>query len=159
MQNMNRCGYLAAAGTVIIFTHFSRIISETAGALAKQRNRFGDRGYLFQPQILQARLAKTALMTLIALSLLVASVLSAQIVPTATLTGSVSDPSGAVVPSATVQIVNAETQVAQQSTSDAQGRFLFSFLQPGSYQLNVSAAGFSKYQQNGIHSMSMRRPL
>jgi hypothetical protein len=89
-------------------------------------------------------------MTLIALSLLVPSVLSAQIVPTATLTGSVSDPTGAFVPSATVQIVNAETRVAQETTSDAQGRFLFSFLQPGSYQLTVSAVGFNKYQQTGI---------
>lgn len=60
MQTMKRYGYLAASGTVI-FTHLSRIIGETAGALAKQRNRFGDRGHLFQPQILQARLAKALL--------------------------------------------------------------------------------------------------
>jgi hypothetical protein len=87
---------------------------------------------------------------LIALRLLVPSVLPAQIVPTATLTGLVSDPTGAVVPSATVQIVNAGTQVAHETVSDEQGRFLFSFLQPGSYQLNVSAPGFNKYQQTGI---------
>jgi hypothetical protein len=143
MRNMKRYGYLAATGTVVIFCRFSKIIGETAGALRKRRNRFGNGG-------LQGRLSRTTRMTMIALGLLVSSSLMAQIVPTATLTGSVSDPSGAVVPSATVQIVNAETQVAQQTTSDAQGRFLFSFLQPGSYQLNVFAVGFGKYQQTGI---------
>lgn len=76
--------------------------------------------------------------------------LLAQILPTATLTGAVTDPSGAVVPSATVQIVNTGTRVTNQTKSDAQGRFLFSFLGPGSYELNVSAPGFNAYHQTGI---------
>jgi Carboxypeptidase regulatory-like domain len=147
MQNMKRYGYSVVA-MVVKFSHFSRNIGETAGALHKRRNGLVNRGHL--PQIFEGCLTKTAFMALIALGLLMSSVLSAQIVPTATLSGSVSDPTGAVVTSATVQIVNAETRVAQETTSDTQGRFLFSFLQPGSYQLNVSATGFSKYQQNGI---------
>lgn len=76
--------------------------------------------------------------------------LSAQVVPTATLNGMVTDPSGAVIPSAKVQVVNMATQVKKQTVSDAQGRFLFSFLLPGSYQLDVSAPGFSDYHQTGI---------
>jgi hypothetical protein len=84
------------------------------------------------------------------LGLVVPCVLSAQIVPTATLTGSVTDPSGAAVPSATVKIVNTSTQVTKETKADAQGRFLFSFLQPGPYQLNVIADGFNAYHQNGI---------
>jgi hypothetical protein len=116
----------------------------------KRRYCLGVQGYRFLLQISHGYLATITFVSLIALSLLVPSTLPAQIVPTATLTGLVSDPSGAVIPSATVQIVNAGTQVAQETVSDSQGRFLFSFLQPGSYQLNVSAPGFNKYQQTGI---------
>jgi hypothetical protein len=76
--------------------------------------------------------------------------LYAQVVPTATLTGSVTDPTGAVIPSATVQAVNMATNVSKQAVSDAQGRFLFSFLLPGTYELKVSAPGFGDYHQTGI---------
>jgi len=150
MQDVKRYDYLAAA-TTSVPAHFpSRIIGETYGALRKHRNRLGVRGHRFLIQISHGHLATITFAILIALGLLVPSVLPAQIVPTATLTGLVSDPTGAVVPSAAVQIVNAGTQVTQETTSDAQGRFLFSFLQPGSYKLNVSAPGFNKYQQIGI---------
>ena len=98
----------------------------------------------------RGRRAKTVLSVVIAMGLLVPFALLAQIVPTATLTGSVTDPTGAVVPSATVQIVNTATQVTKEAATDTQGRFLFSFLQPGSYQLNVSATGFNTYHQTGI---------
>lgn len=100
--------------------------------------------------LLAFRLARTAFSILIVLGLLVPSTLLAQVVPTATLAGAVTDSTGAVIPSATVQIVNTATRVTQDTTSDAQGRFLFSFLQAGTYQLNVSAQGFNKYQQTGI---------
>jgi hypothetical protein len=71
-------------------------------------------------------------------------------VPTATLTGSVTDPSGAVISTAKVEIIDTSTHVTQQTTADAQGRFQFSFLQPGSYDLRVSAPGFGAYRQTGI---------
>ncbi len=76
--------------------------------------------------------------------------LSAQVVPTATLNGLVTDPSGAVIPSATVQVVNMATGVSRQAVSDSQGRFMFSFLLPGTYVLNVTATGFGDYHQTGI---------
>jgi hypothetical protein len=75
---------------------------------------------------------------------------AAQGVPTASLTGVVADPSGAVIPSANVQAVNMATGVKRKAVSDAQGRFLFSFLSPGTYELQVSAPGFSDYRQTGI---------
>lgn len=90
---------------------------------------------------------------LILLAIILSSMLpslSAQVVPTATLNGMVTDPSGAVVPSAKIQVVNMATEVKKQTVSDAQGRFLFSFLLPGTYQLDVSAPGFSDYHQTGI---------
>lgn len=74
----------------------------------------------------------------------------AQIVPTASLDGAVTDPSGANIPSASVEIVNTGTRVTKQMNTDAQGRFGFKFLLPGSYELNVSAPGFAPYHQTGI---------
>jgi hypothetical protein len=87
---------------------------------------------------------------LIALAFVLPCAMTAQLVPTATLTGSVTDPTGAVVPSAKIQLVNSGTQVTTSATSDNQGRYLFNFLPAGTYELRVSAAGFAEYQQTGI---------
>lgn len=76
--------------------------------------------------------------------------LCAQVVPTATLNGAVTDPTGAAIPFAKIQVVNMATEVKKQAISDAQGRFLFSFLLPGTYRLDVSAPGFADYHQTGI---------
>ena len=121
---------------------------------SKQGNYVGRLGsHLLLARMLARGGARTALavcIASIALGLFVPRSVLAQILPTATLTGAVTDASGAVVPAATVQIVNTATQVANETTSDTQGRFLFSFLQPGPYELNVSAKGFSTYHQTGI---------
>jgi hypothetical protein len=76
--------------------------------------------------------------------------LPAQVVPTASLTGVVTDDTGALVPSASIEITNTATHIAQRHISDAGGRFLFNFLPPGTYHLAVSASGFGPYHQTGI---------
>lgn len=87
---------------------------------------------------------------LLLLAFLTPPSLIAQVVPTAVLSGAVTDPSGAVLPSAQVQVINTATHVSKQATTDAQGRFLFNFLLPGSYELDVTASGFNAYRQTGI---------
>ncbi len=87
---------------------------------------------------------------LTALGLLACAQLPAQVVPTASLTGVVTDDTGAVIPSASVQITNTATHVTQTHVTDTGGRFLFNFLPPGSYDLSVSASGFGPYRQTGI---------
>src|SRR5581483_11437206 len=82
--------------------------------------------------------------------LMAGSLVFGQVVPTASLTGNVTDPAGAVVPSATVELVNTATQVSKTVTADSQGRYAFNFLPPGNYDLDVSAPGFGKYRQTGI---------
>lgn len=67
---------------------------------------------------------------------------------TGSVQGVVQDSSGAAVAKATVQIVNANTQVTQTTTSDASGNFQFVSLAPGSYQITVEASGFAKAQAN-----------
>src|SRR5579875_380373 len=62
---------------------------------------------------------------------------------TTSLTGTVSDPSGAVIPSATITIVNAETGLQRTAVADSQGRYTFSLVPPGTYKLTAKAPGFA----------------
>ena len=128
----------------------SAVFGQASGVLCGQVRGLGGPRQPVWFELLSGRHTKRVLFFLIALGLLLPRPLAGQIVPTATLAGSVTDPTGAVVPSATVQIVNTATQVTKDATADAQGKFQFSFLQPGPYQLNVSAKGFNAYHQNGI---------
>lgn len=69
---------------------------------------------------------------------------------TATLFGTVVDPSGAVVPSATVRLTNNETGAQFAATTDGQGAFTLSFLPVGAYVLEVEATGFKLYRDNQL---------
>jgi hypothetical protein len=63
-------------------------------------------------------------------------------VTTATVTGTVMDTTGAVVPGATVVLKNTENAVVRQETSGPDGSFHFQFVVVGRYELTVSHAGF-----------------
>jgi hypothetical protein len=65
-------------------------------------------------------------------------------VGSARLQGVVRDPTGAVVPSARVIIVNSRTGMKTPTSTSSEGIFIFPSLQPGLYTLNVEAAGFLK---------------
>lgn len=67
----------------------------------------------------------------------------AQNIVTGGVTGTVTDPSGAVVANATVIISNTATGETSTFTTSDSGVFLFSFLKPGEYILNVMQKGFS----------------
>jgi hypothetical protein len=58
------------------------------------------------------------------------------------LTGNVSDPSGAALPGAHVEALNVGTGVASTATTNDHGAYLFSDLLPGTYKLTVSAVNF-----------------
>jgi len=60
-----------------------------------------------------------------------------------TLTGNVTDKSGAAVAGARVEALNVETGVAQQTTSNNDGIYRFTALQPGNYKVSISAKGFN----------------
>jgi len=59
------------------------------------------------------------------------------------LTGNVTDTSGAAVPGAKVEVANTQTGITRQTTTDDRGVFLFSDLQTGVYKVTVSATSFS----------------
>src|SRR5580700_1923437 len=68
----------------------------------------------------------------------------------ATLSGSVSDPSGASIASATVSIKNDGTGEIREATSNSDGFYSAPNLLPGSYEVSASSKGFSKAVQKGI---------
>lgn len=80
----------------------------------------------------------------------------AQIGATATIQGTVTDPSGAVVPGAEVTVVNLGTgaQVRQKTTGS--GFYSIAPLEIGSYSLTVSASGFKKLVRYNIHLNGMQ---
>jgi hypothetical protein len=67
------------------------------------------------------------------------------------LSGLVKDPSGAGVSGAHVTVRNEETGVAQVATTDRQGRYSFSDIQPGNSALFVNAPGFQRFNLSNIY--------
>ena len=71
---------------------------------------------------------------------------------TAKVVGTVSDPSGAVIPGAKATIRNVRTNQARTTTTDELGNYEFSFLPVGAYRLLVEAAGFQKSEDRPIET-------
>ena len=69
---------------------------------------------------------------------------------TATLTGVVSDPAGAVVSNVSVKVANRATNVEAAVLTDEEGRYSFTALRPGTYNLTVSAPGFKQYLSSDL---------
>ncbi|MGH9357358.1 MAG: carboxypeptidase regulatory-like domain-containing protein [Terriglobia bacterium] len=68
----------------------------------------------------------------------------------ATMSGTVTDPSGAVVPNAQVVIKDTATGVTRNVKTDSSGLYTAPNLLPGPYRVTVSAPGFSTRIQSGI---------
>jgi len=69
---------------------------------------------------------------------------------TGSIRGTVQDPSGAVVQSATVSAQQVETGLTRAATTEPSGRYVLLELPVGHYELQVEAKGFQKYVQQGI---------
>jgi hypothetical protein len=67
-----------------------------------------------------------------------------------TLTGIITDPTGAAIPGAVVKAINTATGAERDSTSNGEGTYLFNDLNPGTYQISVSASGFAPLRQDGV---------
>ena len=66
------------------------------------------------------------------------------------LSGQVTDPSGAAIAGAGVALTEVDTNTTQSSVTDGQGIYLFKLVPPGHYALSVTANSFATYVQKGI---------
>lgn len=69
---------------------------------------------------------------------------------TGSLTGVVTDPSGAIVPGAKVGLVDRDKGFTYDVVTGADGRYVLRNLPPGNYELTVDAAGLRKATRTGI---------
>ena len=92
--------------------------------------------------------ARAALWLLVA-CLCVSSVAYSQEVRAAVM-GTVTDPSGAAVAGATVNVTNLSTSVAVSAKSNESGAFATPFLAPGRYEVSIEAAGFKKFVRQDV---------
>ena len=69
---------------------------------------------------------------------------------TATISGTITDPTGAVLPNATVTLASSEKGIIRTFTTENAGRYLFTELPPSTYTLKIKANGFKVYEQIGI---------
>src|SRR6267142_120982 len=83
-------------------------------------------------------------MLLVGLAIFMAQVAIQAQTTTGSLSGTITDPSTAVVPGATVTVVNNATGAERSAISSSTGTFDFQTLQPGTYTISVEAKGFRK---------------
>ena len=95
-----------------------------------------------------SRCPRLQLALLITLSLLLAEPMLAQV--SATLSGTVADPSGAGVPGATVTVKNSETGALRTTTTNDTGDYEIFALPIGQYELRVTKVGFAEQVRAGI---------
>jgi len=88
------------------------------------------------------------LLALTALVLLLAPVAPAQ--ENATINGTVSDPTGAVVPNVRITLTNPETGQVRTATTNDAGLYLFANVGVGHFNLGASVTGFQRYLKNDI---------
>ncbi|MGA3210563.1 MAG: TonB-dependent receptor, partial [Terriglobales bacterium] len=70
--------------------------------------------------------------------------------PTGTITGTVTDPSGAIVQKAHVTVRNEETNALRETQTNGDGDYTIALLSPGHYQVTVEMQGFQKAVTSGV---------
>jgi hypothetical protein len=77
-------------------------------------------------------------------------VASAWAVTGGSISGTLKDASGAVIPGATVTLVNVDLKTTFHVTSDAQGLYSFPVVPVGKYELTIEAQGFAPQKKTGL---------
>lgn len=93
--------------------------------------------------------AATGFVTLAMLAF-ASSFAAAQNAASAGIRGQVADPTGAVIPGASIVVLNGAGKTAAKTTSDATGSYAIHGLPPGTYSVWVTAQGFAPYRVPGI---------
>jgi hypothetical protein len=67
-----------------------------------------------------------------------------------TISGTVKDPQGAVVPGVTITVTNPQTQQVRTAVTDGSGFYTVPNLQPGRYDISVELQGFKRINRSGV---------
>jgi hypothetical protein len=86
----------------------------------------------------------------LAIAIFTAPALFAQLAGTGTIQGTITDPSGAIIPGAEIKVVQASTNVEHDQKSTAAGLYSVAGLEPGLYTLTVTAPGFQTFVQQNV---------
>jgi hypothetical protein len=81
---------------------------------------------------------------------MIAACAFAQTTGTATITGAVTDPTGAAIAGAVVTATNTQMQFVSKTSTTAEGTYYLPYLTPGTYRLTIQAAGFRQLIRDGI---------
>src|SRR5437764_390372 len=84
------------------------------------------------------------------MSLVLCGVIAFAQFETATLTGTITDSAGAVVPNANIKATNEATNIETTAVANGEGRYLFPNLRPGSYRVIATAPGFKQAVSAGV---------
>ena len=115
----------------------------TSGHLIRSRSVARERWRVGRPQVKRIVLSKFSMCGVVAflvLSLLAVPQASSQ--QQATVSGIISDPSGAVIPGATIRVTNADTQVTTTAVTNSAGYYVVGNLIPGTYTVAAQKEGF-----------------
>jgi hypothetical protein len=94
------------------------------------------------------KLYKTGSVLVFVLTLVWASYAAGQSLTLGGVAGRVTDPTGAVIANATVNLKSLDTGEVQMTTTNAEGAYRFSLLKPGHYEVAVNVSGFAKTVQS-----------
>jgi hypothetical protein len=76
----------------------------------------------------------------------------------ASITGNVTDPTGAPIPGAKITATNVKSNVSSGTETNSSGTYLTPFLSPGTYRLTVEGQGFKRFVRENILLQSQDRP-
>ena len=107
-------------------------------------------GSLFYKPAGSSRIAKRTPLLLAIILAIVFSAFSFGQAFTSSITGTVTDPTAAAVPSARIELRNMATNDVRNATSQADGTYQFNNLSPGTYEIVVAASGFKSYTQQNL---------
>jgi hypothetical protein len=92
---------------------------------------------------------KLGILLVVVTVLILSAVATGQTI-TGSISGTVIDSSGGVIPSANVTLTGDKTGQSRSAVTDSEGRFNFAALQPGSFVLKVERQGFQAYEQREV---------
>src|SRR5213080_3780513 len=108
-----------------------------------KRQRIGEKIMLNVMFSLRSKCLKSLRIGLLVILALALPALSQTQITTGTIQGTVTDANGAIVPGASVEIKNLDTNLTRTLTTDEGGRFVALALPPGPYSVTVSKQGFA----------------